>query len=183
MVYAWERADQRAGAAVRTIDLPIGPQFTRQGLLDRFDAALDRRAQLLFLSHITTATGLILPLREICAMARARGVLTMIDGAHAPGMIPLDIRSLGCDFYAGNGHKWLLAQAGSGFLYIRPGLEDRVEPLIVSWGWKYDRAAAHHRDKDGSTHYIRSHEFQGVRDPAPWLAMPAAIASPCSQAP
>jgi isopenicillin-N epimerase len=108
-------------------------------------------------------------------MARARGVLTMIDGAHAPGMIPLDIRSLGCDFYAGNGHKWLLAPAGSGFLYIRPGLEDRVEPLIVSWGWKYDRAAAHHRDKDGSTHYIRSHEFQGVRDPAPWLAMPAAI--------
>jgi isopenicillin-N epimerase len=175
MVYAWERAAQRAGATVRTIELPIGPSFTRQDVLDRFESATDRRPQLLFLSHITTATGLILPIREICAMARSRGVRTMIDGAHAPGMISLDIRSLDCDFYAGNGHKWLLAPAGSGFLYIRPGLGDRIDPLIVSWGWKYDRSASHQRDIDGSTPYIRSHEFQGVRDPAPWLATRAAI--------
>ncbi|MBI3469390.1 MAG: aminotransferase class V-fold PLP-dependent enzyme, partial [Planctomycetes bacterium] len=175
MVYAWERAARRAGAAIRTIELPVGPRFTRQELLDRFDAALAKPAQLLFLSHITTATGLVLPIREICNMARSRGVLTVVDGAHAPGMIPVNIRSLGCDFYAGNGHKWLLAPVGVGFLYIRPGLEERVEPLVVSWGWKYDRAQAHQRDQDGSTPYIRSHEFQGVRDPAPWLATSAAI--------
>jgi isopenicillin-N epimerase len=175
MVYAWERAARRAGAAVQTVALPIGPRFTRQDLLDRFDAALNRPSQLLFFSHITTTTGLILPVRELCAMARARGVLTMIDGAHAPGMVPVDLASIGCDFYAANGHKWLLAPAGSGFLYIRPGLEDRVEPLVASWGLKYDQAVAHQRDKDGSTPYIRSHEFQGTRDPAPWLAMPAAI--------
>jgi isopenicillin-N epimerase len=155
--------------------LPVGPNFTRQKLIDRFYAALDDKAQLLFLSHISTATGLVLPVAEICTIARSRGVLTVIDGAHAPGMIAVDLRAIGCDFYAANGHKWLLAPCGSGFLYIRPGLEHRVEPLVASWGLKYDGAKAHQRDQDGSTPYIRSHEFQGTRDPAPWLAMPAAI--------
>jgi isopenicillin-N epimerase len=175
MVYVWERAAQRAGAAVRTIELPVGPHFTRQDLLDRFESALQRPAQLLFVSHITSATGLVLPIREICDMARARGVLTVVDGAHAPGMIPVNIRSIGCDFYAANGHKWLLAPIGTGFLYTRHGLAERIEPLVVSWGWKYDRSRAHQRDQDGSTPYIRSHEFQGTRDPVPWLATPTAI--------
>ncbi len=175
MIFAWERAAARAGAGVRTIELPAGPEVAKQDLLDRFDAALDRNAQLLFLSHISTATGLVFPVREICELASARGVLTVIDGAHAPGMIAVDLRAIGCDFYTANGHKWLLAPCGSGFLYIRPGMEDRVEPLVASWGLKYDRAVAHQRDRDGSTPHIRSHEFQGTRDPAPWLAMPAAI--------
>jgi isopenicillin-N epimerase len=175
MVFAWQRAAERAGVGLRTIELPVGPHLTRDDVLRRFDAAIGPSVQLVLLSHISTATGLVLPIREICAMARARDVLTVVDGAHAPGMIPLDIASLGCDFYAGNGHKWLLAPPGSGFLYIRPDVAERVQPLIVSWGWKYDRAAAHQRDEYGSTPYIRSHEFQGVRDPAPWLATPAAI--------
>jgi isopenicillin-N epimerase len=175
MVFAWERAAQRAAATIRTITLPAGPGFSRQEIIERFDAAIDRRSQVLFVSHVSTVTGLMLPVREICAIARQRGVLTVVDGAHAPGMIPVDLNDLGCDFYAANGHKWLLGPIGSGFLYVRPGMQDRLEPLMASWGWKYDRSVAHQRDTEGSTPYIRSHEFQGTRDPAPWLAMSAAI--------
>ncbi len=175
MAFAWERAASRASASIKTIALPVGANFSKQDLLDRFDTALNRQTQLLFISHISTATGLILPVHEICAMARERGILSVIDGAHAPGMIDVDLDSIGCDFYAANGHKWLLAPCGSGFLFVRPGLEDRIEPLVVSWGWKYDQARSQSRDQEGSTHFIRSHEFQGTRDPAPWLAMPAAI--------
>jgi isopenicillin-N epimerase len=175
MIFAWERAAKRADAAIRTISLPVGPNFSRDDLIRRFDEAIDRRAQVVFFSHISTATGVVLPVREICAMARERGVVSIVDGAHAPGMIPVQLGQLQCDFYAANGHKWLLAPTGSGFLYVRPGMEDRIEPLVVSWGWRYERSVSHQRDKEGSTPFIRSHEFQGTRDPAPWLAMPAAI--------
>jgi isopenicillin-N epimerase len=175
MVYAWERAAQRAGVQIRTVSLPVGPSFSSEDIIRRFEEALRGKVQLLFLSHISTDTGLILPVREICTLARERNVLTVVDGAHAPGMIPINLSDLKCDFYAANGHKWLLAPAGSGFLYVRPGLEDRITPLVVSWGWKYDSNRAQERDQDGSTPFIRSHEFQGTRDPAPWLAMPAAI--------
>jgi isopenicillin-N epimerase len=175
MVFAWERAARRANTTIRTVALPTGITFSRDDVIQRFDDAIDRQTQLIFLSHISTVTGLVLPIEEICAIARDRGVISVIDGAHAPGMISLDLGRVNCDFYSANGHKWLLAPAGSGFLYVRPGLEERIEPLVVSWGWKYDQAEANKRDQEGSTPFIRSHEFQGTRDPAPWLAMPAAI--------
>jgi isopenicillin-N epimerase len=176
MVYAWERAAARCGAAVRTFDLPAG-QFSKAELLDRFAAALaagTEPPQLLFLSHVSYVTGLVLPVRDICELARARGVRTVVDGAHAPGMIALDLARLGCDFYAGNCHKWLLAPIGSGFLYAAPGAEEQFEPLVVSWGWKRDRKLTIW-DPENWTPWLRSHEFQGTRDPAPWLATPAAI--------
>jgi isopenicillin-N epimerase len=90
---------------------------------------------LLFLSHVLYTTGMVLPLRELCSEAKKRNILTMIGGAHAPGMIPLDLKTLGCDFYGANCHKWLLAPIGAGFLYVAPGNEDRLQPLSVSWGW------------------------------------------------
>jgi isopenicillin-N epimerase len=175
MVYAWERAAARAGARLRAIALPVGSEFSRDEIIQRFDAAIDEHTQVVFVSHISTASGLILPIKEICSIARERGALSVIDGAHAPGMIPLDLTRLNCDFYAANGHKWLLGPTGSGFLYVRPGREEQLEPLMVSWGWKYDRSKLNQRDDEGSTPYIRAHEFQGTRDPAPWLALPAAI--------
>jgi isopenicillin-N epimerase len=175
MLYAWERAVRRSGAGLRTIPLPVGTDFTAQEIIARFEAAIDARTQVVFLSHITTTTGLVLPVREICEIARRRGAVTVIDGAHAPGMIPLDIASLGCDFYIGNGHKWLLAPVGTGFLYTRRGCDALIEPLVVSWGWQYDHSIAHDRDSEGSTPFLRSLEFQGTRDPAPWFAVPAAI--------
>jgi isopenicillin-N epimerase len=90
-------------------------------------------------------------------------------------MVPLDLDALECDFYGGNCHKWLLAPTGSGFLYLGKGGAERLQPLQVSWGWHHDRARADERDEYGATPRLRAFEFEGTRDPCPWLCVPTAI--------
>jgi isopenicillin-N epimerase len=174
MHWCWERAAQRQGLTLRTFPLPALAQ-TPGAIVDSVRAALTERTRLLFFSHVLSPTGLVLPARELCAEARRRGVVTVIDGAHAPGMIPLALDELGCDFYGGNCHKWMLAPTGSGFLYLGPGSADRVQPIQVSWGWHHDPAHSDERDEFGSTARLRAFEFEGVRDPCPWLSVPTAI--------
>jgi isopenicillin-N epimerase len=120
----------------------------------------------------------------LCAEARRRGVLTVVDGAHAPAMIDLNVTDIGADFYTANLHKWLLAPTGAGFLVIGPGNEDRLQPLHVSWGYYPDKyplgetlksVGPDERDNYGSTPRVRFLEFEGTRDICPWLAVPAAI--------
>ena len=154
---------------------PIDFQRDIQPIVDAVCAALTARTRLLFFSHVLSPTGMVLPAREICAEARRRGVLTVVDGAHAPAMIPVNVTEIGCDFYGGNCHKWLLAPTGAGFLCIAAGNEDRLQPLQVSWGWHHDRSRPDERDEFGSTPRLRDLEFEGTRDPCPWLAVPAAI--------
>jgi isopenicillin-N epimerase len=174
MQWCWERAAQRQGLTLRTFPLPVLPR-TADDIVEAACAAFTERTRLFFFSHILSPTGLVLPVRELCAEARRRGILTVIDGAHAPAMIPLDMATIGCDFYGGNCHKWLLAPSGAGFLYFGPGTEDRVQPLQVSWGWHHDLRRADERDDYGSTPRLRAFEFEGTRDPCSWLAAPAAI--------
>jgi isopenicillin-N epimerase len=174
MHWCWERAAVRQGLTLRTFPLPALAEAP-EVLVDAFRQALSPRTRLLFFSHVLSPTGLVLPAREICAEARRRGVLTVLDGAHAPGMVPLDLDALGCDFYGANCHKWLLAPTGSGFLYMGQAAADRLQPLHVSWGWHHDRANADARDEWGSTPRLRQFEFEGTRDPCPWLAVPAAL--------
>ncbi len=174
MHWCWERAAQRQGLNVRTFPLPVHAEDPA-AIVAAFAAALTDRVRLVFFSHVLSPTGLVLPVKEMCAEARRRGVLTMIDGAHAPAMVPVQLDSLNCDFYGGNCHKWLLAPTGSGFLYLGRGSEDRLQPLQVSWGWQHNRSRQDERDEFGSTPRIRFLEFEGTRDPCPWLAVPAAI--------
>jgi isopenicillin-N epimerase len=138
-------------------------------------AVFTPRTRLLFFSHVLSPTGLVLPARELCALARKHGILTVVDGAHAPAMLPLEVDDVGADFYTGNCHKWLLAPTGSGFLAIGNGNEDRLQPLHVSWGYHHERAKLDEPDEFGSTPRTRFLEFEGTRDPAPWLAVPEAI--------
>lgn len=175
MHWCWERAAQRQGLTLRTFPLPILAKSPGE-IVAAVRAALSERTRLLFFSHILSPTGLVLPAQELCAEARRRGVLTVIDGAHAPAMVPLDLNKLGCDFYGGNGHKWLLAPTGTGFLFFGDGAADRLQPLQVSWGWHYDRSRADERDEFGATPRLRAFEFEGTRDPCPWLSVPTAIA-------
>ena len=174
MHWCWERAVQRQGLTLRTFPLPAVPRDPEE-IVEAFRGAFSEKTRLLFFSHILSPTGLVLPAREICTEARRRGILTLIDGAHAPAMIPVDLAGIGCDFYGGNCHKWLLAPTGSGFLYLGAGSEDRVQPLQVSWGWHHDRTRVDERDEFGSTPRLRGFEFEGTRDPCPWLTVPAAI--------
>jgi isopenicillin-N epimerase len=121
------------------------------------------RTRAIVVSHITSPTALVLPVEEICAAARHAGVLSIIDGAHVPGHLPLDLASLGADVYAGNCHKWLCAPKGAGFLWARSEHQEWIEPLVVSWG--YHEAAG----------FGERHGWQGTRDPAAYLSIPKAI--------
>jgi isopenicillin-N epimerase len=174
MHWCWERAAQRQGLTLRTFRLPIMARDPGE-IVAAVRAAINERTRLLFFSHVLSPTGLVLPAREICAEARKRGVLTVVDGAHAVAMLPVDLDAIGADFYGANCHKWLLAPTGSGFLYLGKGSEDRLQPLQVSWGWHHDRTRLDERDEWGTTARLRALEFEGTRDPCPWLAVPAAL--------
>ncbi len=174
MHWCWERAAQRLGLTLRTFALPVMAEDPGE-IVTACRAAIGPRTRLLFFSHVLSPTGMVLPARELCAEARRHGVLTVVDGAHAPAMVPLDLEAIGADFYGANCHKWLLAPTGCGFVYLGRGSEDRLTPLQVSWGGRPDRARLDERDEFGSTPRLRSYEFEGTRDICPWLAVPAAL--------
>jgi isopenicillin-N epimerase len=174
MHWCWERAAARQGLTLRTFPLPVTSPDPAE-IVAAFVRAFTPRTRLLFFSHVLSPTGLVLPAREIVAEARRRGIVTVVDGAHAPAMIPLELDAVDADFYGGNGHKWLLAPIGAGFLYLGRNSIDRLTPLQVSWGYHHDRTKPDERDDFGSTPRLRELEFDGTRDFCPWLAVPTAI--------
>ncbi len=149
------------GAIVRTLG------FIRANVVlvepDELVANIGIRTRAIVVSHITSPTAFVLPVAEICEAARRAGVLSIVDGAHVPGHLPLDVESLGADVYAGTCHKWLCAPKGSAFLWARPEHQDWIEPVVISWG--------HHEGAD----FGERHGWQGTRDPAAFLAVPRAI--------
>jgi isopenicillin-N epimerase len=175
MHWCWERAAQRQGLTLRTFPLPVMAKSPAE-IVDAFCAEFRSQTRLVFFSHVLSPTGMVLPAAGICAEARRRGVLSVVDGAHAPAMVKVNVDRMGCDFYGGNCHKWLLAPTGSGFLYLGAGNEDRLQPLQVSWGWQLQRGSAHQRHEMGGTHRTYHFEFEGTRDQCPWLVLPEAIA-------
>ena len=174
MKLAWARRAQVTGAVVRFVDLPPDPQ-SPDDIVERVTAALTDRTRVLFFSHITSPTGLILPAEALCALARQRGIVSVIDGAHAPGMIPVDLRRIGADLYGANCHKWMMAAPGSGFLHAAEGVRRLLRPPIASWGMDYvlDRLD---EDSDwGGSFWQRSFEYMGIVDRTPQCTIPAAI--------
>jgi isopenicillin-N epimerase len=159
----WEHVCGDFGAHyVRTpIPLPLGDE---QGVTEMIWAGVNEHTRVLYLSHHTSATALTLPVGELCRRARERGIVSVIDGAHVPGHLPLDLRELDPDYYAGNCHKWLGAPKGAGFLYVRRELQRDVHPLLISWGYADDEPT-----------FVGRHQKQGTRDPSAYLSVPAAI--------
>jgi len=127
-------ASQRWGLTIRRAEIPIPPRGP-EDVVAAFEKALTDRTRLLLCSHVAAGTGLIVPVRALAALAHDRGAMVLIDGAHAPGMIPLDLADFGCDFYGGNCHKWLCAPKGVGFLHVAPAAQERVRHLVVGWGY------------------------------------------------
>jgi isopenicillin-N epimerase len=130
----WEQKAARFGIKLNYVCLPK-PPASEQEIVDRFGQAITPKTRVIEFSHITTVTGLILPAKEICALARKNGILSHVDGAHAIGQIPLNLHDLGCDFYASSPHKWLMAPKGTGTLYIREPLLDKlwVQTAAAEW--------------------------------------------------
>ena len=108
------------------------PPKNPEAIVAAFEQAMSKRTRLISFCHINYTDGCVLPVREICALARERGILTLVDGAHPPGMMKLNVAELGCDMYAGAGHKWLLASMLTGFFFVREGFQDRLWPLVYS---------------------------------------------------
>lgn len=162
----WKFLCEKAGA--KYIRAPISvPIQSQEAVVDQIWSRVSERTRVLFLSHITSPTALILPIEPLIAKAREAEILTIIDGAHAPGQIPLHLDQLGADVYSGNCHKWMLAPKGSAFLHVRRELQHLVEPLVVSWGWESEAPS--------NSQFVDWHEWQGTRDISAFLAVPAAI--------
>ncbi len=162
----WAFVCEKAGATFVQAPIPL-PVASPEQIVDVVWSRVTPRTRVLFASHITPPTALILPVEDLIRRARSAGILTVIDGAHAPGQIPLNLDALGADFYAGNCHKWMCAPKGSAFLHARREAHPLLDPLVVSWGWR--------SEKPGPSRFIDEHEYQGTRDLAAFLAVPAAI--------
>lgn len=162
----WKFMCQKNGAVYRRQPITL-PVTTREKLIQEFWSGVTPRTRIIFMSHITSGTALILPIEEIIRRARAAGIITIIDGAHAAGQVPLALENLGADFYSSNAHKWMMTPKGSAFLYARREMQPLIEPLIISWGWE--------KEKPGSSRFVDEQEWQATRDIAAYLAVPAAI--------
>ncbi len=162
----WRFITGKRGAQYRTVDSDLPITDSRQ-FVEQFWRAVSPATKVICISHISSPTALIFPLEEICRRAREQGIITVIDGAHAPGNIDLNIGAIDPDFYAGNGHKWLCTPRGAAFLYARTNMQQLLEPLIVSWGYE--------AEQPGRSTFQDYFHWVGTRDVCPYLTFPAAF--------
>ncbi|RYE87093.1 MAG: aminotransferase class V-fold PLP-dependent enzyme [Hyphomicrobiales bacterium] len=151
----------RTSAVLTSAELPF-PDPTREGIVAAFAAAITPRTRIVIIDHIVSPSALILPVAEIAALAKAAGALALVDGAHGPANVPIDLKTLGVDFYVGNCHKWLMAPKGAGFLWSAPAHQPWLHPNIISHGYLAG--------------FLAEFDWTGTRDWSAALAVPAAIA-------
>jgi isopenicillin-N epimerase len=142
------------------------PMTTHEDFVNQLWSDVNEKTKVIFISQITSATGVILPAEEICRRAKAEGIMTIIDGAHVPAHIPLNISEMDPDVYVGACHKWLSAPKGSSFMYVKNSLQEDVNPLIISWGSEVDPSPSP---------FIYENQYQGTWDPSAFLTVPSAI--------
>ncbi len=139
------------------------PYTTDENFADAFFRDASPKTKAIVISHITSPSSLIFPVELICQRARQRGILSIVDGAHAPGQLPIDLPAIGADIYSGNFHKWLCAPKGAGFLHVRAQHHQLIDPLVISHGWYQDSS------------FVDRNEWHGTRDIAAWLTVPTAL--------
>jgi isopenicillin-N epimerase len=162
----WRFICKKRGARFVRQPVPLPARSTGE-VVDAIWSGVTGNTRVLFISHISSFTAMRFPVEELVRRAREAGIITVVDGAHAPGQIDLDLDALGADFYAGNCHKWLMAPKGAAFLHARRAAQPLLEPLVVSWGWE--------PEKPGVSPFVDEQEWTGTRDIASYLAVPAAI--------
>ena len=162
----WDYYCEKAGAKYRRQQIAF-PLTCKEDFLEQFWEGLNDRTKLIFISHITSATALILPVQEICDRANELGIPVFIDGAHAPGHIDLNLRKLNATYYTGACHKWMMTPRGCSFLFTKKSAQNDLDPLIVSWGYRSRFPS--------SSQYQDYHQMNGTRDFTPFLMIPAVL--------
>jgi isopenicillin-N epimerase len=162
----WNYYCKKAGARYvrQKVNLPL---VSKEQFVQDFISGINERTKLIFISHITSITSLILPVSEICAIARQSGIIVFVDGAHVPGHVPLNISLLQPDIYTGACHKWMMTPKGCSFLYVKKNVQPLLDPLVVSWGYNPELPS--------DSRFLDYHQMQGTRDFSAFLTVPAAI--------
>ncbi len=166
LVRAWSNASIKNKFKIVQQEISM-PVKTKGDFIDQFLSGVNSNTKVIFISHITSQTALIFPVDEICKYAKQKGIITIIDGAHAPGHVKLDLKKIDCDYYTGACHKWLCAPKGASFLYVRRELQNNMRPQTVSWGEE--------GEDPGPTQFLMDFQWQGTRDMSAFLSIPSAI--------
>jgi len=166
--YTWSFICNKVGAKYIHQRIPL-PVYSEEEVADQFWHGVTSRTKVVYLSHITSPTALRMPVEQICQRAKVAGILTVIDAAHSPGQIPVNLQKLDADVVFGNCHKWMLSAKGSAFLYVRRELQHLIDPLIVSWGFNPTP------ETTTGSRFIDLLQWTGTKDPAAALTVPAAI--------
>lgn len=159
----WSHHASKTGYHYKRQPIPL-PLISEEEFCEHFWRGLTPKTRAIFISHITSSTALILPVEKICRKAKELGLLTIVDGAHVPGHIPLNLSELNADIYTGACHKWMMAPKGCSFLYAKPEVQQWLDPLVVSWGYG-NPAFVHSKFQD-------YHQQQGTRDYSAFLVIP-----------
>ncbi len=164
----WEFMSEKQGFCYvrQPISLPL---MSPEAVVDELWQGVTPKTRIIFISHITSATAACFPVADICRRAREAGILTIIDGAHAPGQVALDLQTMAPDFYFGNMHKWLCGPKGSAFLYVRSDKQSMIEPLVIGWGWGKNKNLSFGSD------FLDGMQWLGTNDLSAYLSVPAAI--------
>jgi isopenicillin-N epimerase len=166
--YTWEFICGKTGAKYIHQPIPL-PVSTEEEILEQFWCGITPHTKVIYVSHITSPTALRLPVEKICQRATQVGILSVVDAAHSPGQMPVDLQLLGADIVFGNCHKWMLSPKGAAFLYVRREVQHWVEPFVVSWGYKSTP------ETTTGSRFIDILQWTGTKDPTAALAVPAAI--------
>ncbi len=163
---AWSFLSKKKGIRYikKKIDLPI---TSKESFIKKFIKGVSEKTKVIFLSQITSSTALVFPVQEICDFARENNIITIIDGAHVPGQIELDIKKMNPDFYSGACHKWMCSPKGVAFLYVNKKFQNIIEPLVISWGYEAERPS--------KSQFLDYLQWQGTNDMSAYLTIPDTI--------
>lgn len=162
----WEYYCNKTGAVYKKQPIRF-PLESKEDFIKQFFSGLTANTKLVFISHLTSSTGLRLPVEEICAIAKQKGLMTFVDGAHGPGQVQVNLQTMQVDIYTGACHKWMLTPKGSSFLYVKKELQHLFDPLVISWGYNAMFPS--------SSKFLDYHQMQGTRDFSAFLTIPDAI--------
>ena len=157
---------------IAKVSLPI---TSEEKFIKDFVKKFTSKTKILFLSHITSPTALLFPIKKLVKIAKQHKIITIIDGAHAPGHIDLNLKNLNADFYSGNCHKWMMSPKGAAFMWSSSKYKNHLDPLIVSHGWNKKNNSINQKGALGNSRFIDMFEYNGTKDPAAWLSVPASI--------